>query len=59
MIFFDMKSIDEMPINLHHVRTMKRTNHAIQVVFLNGDSLTYRYRTETERDEMFKKIQEA
>jgi hypothetical protein len=57
MIFFDMDSIDKIPVNLAHVRTIEACDAggspSIVVTFSNGDVLRYRYESKADRTEMF------
>lgn len=65
MEFFDMHGIDsDVPINLEHVRTLhegyltgtEKGCHTISCIFVNGGSMTYRYKTKGERDKAMDRV---
>jgi hypothetical protein len=64
MIFTDMQSIDDIPINLIHVSQIEQEClhgsenlcHIIRVTFSDGRKADYRYLSCRQRDIMFDKL---
>ncbi len=62
--FWDMHSIDEIPIHLNHVRTIQKSQitgsgnkwHTIRVIFSNGNDFNYRYENKEDRDKAFDEL---
>lgn len=61
MKFYNMRSIDEIPLNLDHVRTLTEgcifgdggvSVHLIRATFSNGDTQVYRYESQEDRDDV-------